>query len=234
MTCAVWGMIANAEVAHRPPTARTPAARRRVERLDGVGERLRATVEPQRPRDVGDGRRAARVEVAVEAPSAAARRRAPRQPDDDVDEPAAAGVDDPVAAALPSRIARDLVAGQDDLLELDLARSPAGDRDLVAQLAVDLDRDLAGRLDDRRASTSGQRSRVDRRPRLAGAASRRRHSSSVMCGAAGASISSSSRTASSHSGEPATAVPAVAEQRVRQLHQLGDHRVEAERLVVAR
>ena len=39
------------------------------------------------------------------------------------------------------------------------------------------------------------------------AARRRDQSSSVMCGAAGASISSASRTASSHSGVPATAVP---------------------------
>ena len=53
-----------------------------------------------------------------------------------------------------------------------------------------------------------------------------------MCGAAGASISSSSRTASSHSARAGDGRAAVAEQRVRQLHELGDHRVEVERLVV--
>ena len=39
------------------------------------------------------------------------------------------------------------------------------------------------------------------------AARRRLHSSSVMCGAAGASIKSSTRIASSQSGDPATDVP---------------------------
>ena len=81
-------------------------------------------------------------------------------------------------------------------------------------------------------STSGQASRMDRRPGARPSASRRLHSSSVMCGAAGASISSSSRIASSHSAAAGDRRAAVAEQGVRQLHQLGDHRVEAERLVV--
>ena len=51
----------------------------------------------------------------------------------------------------------DLVARQDDLLELDLA-DPGRHGDLVAQLAVDLDRDLAGLL--------GRGRLVDLRPAL--------------------------------------------------------------------
>ena len=57
------------------------------------------------------------------------------------------------------------------------------------------------------SSTSGQRStwiELQASPR---ASARRDHSSSAMCGAAGASIRTSSRTASSHSGNPATDVP---------------------------
>ena len=91
---------------------------------------------------------------------------------------------------------------------------------------------LAGRL--------GRGGRVDLRPALGvdrrhgspAAARRRDQSSSVMCGAAGASISSSSRIASSQAGAAGDRRAAVAEQRVRQLHELGDHRVEAEALVV--
>ena len=80
------------------------------------------------------------------------------------------------------------------------AEASAGDDDPVAQLAVDLDRDLAGRL--RRPPRGRPRARLAygstpraRRPRPPAD-----HSSSVTCGAAGASISSSSRIASSHSG----------------------------------
>jgi hypothetical protein len=57
------------------------------------------------------------------------------------------------------------------------------------------------------SSTSGQRWVWIEAHGSPAAASRRDQSSSVMCGAAGASISSSSRTASSHSGSPATDVP---------------------------
>ena len=108
-----------------------------------------------------------------------------------------------------------------------------GDGDPVAQLAVDLDRHLAvglggrGHVDVRPGLACGSTTTA-RRPRPAAA----HHSSSVMCGAAGASISSSSRIASSHAARARDRRPAVADQGVGQLHELGDHRVEAERLVV--
>ena len=82
-------------------------------------------------------------------------------------------------------------------------------------------------------STSGQRCGVDRDPWLGrpppGGGDQ---SSSVMCGAAGASISSSEADGLVPLGRPGDDRPAVAHQRVGQLHELGDHRVEVEGLVV--
>ena len=108
----------------------------------------------------------------------------------------------------PATMTRSGVRPASSRLDLRARRGPAARArrrrsrrapDPVAQLAVDLDRDLAGRL--------GDGGRVDVRPAWRcgstttprrAAASRRDHSSSVMCGAAGASISRSRRIASSH------------------------------------
>jgi hypothetical protein len=68
--------------------------------------------------------------------------------DDDVDEAAAAGMDDPERlVAGEGRL--DAVAREDDLLELELADADRH-RHPVADLAADLDRDLAQRLGEDR------------------------------------------------------------------------------------
>ena len=121
------------------------------------------------------------------------------------------------------------------MASISASREPRRHAHHVAQLAVDLDRqlDLVGRH-----AGPGRR---PARPRCGSsatsppAASRRRdHSSSAMCGATGASISSSRRTASSQPGRARGRRAAVAHQQVGQLHQLGHDGVPAEALVVVR
>ena len=191
-----------AEVAHRPARPDREEAVGRVERLDGIGK-AGQDGRPERTGGVRD-RGLLLGQVAVERqrvrrlPGAHRMTRLTSLP------PPATTIR---SGARPSRIVADPLTREHRRLDVG-GRGVGRDGDLVAQLAVDLDRDLAGRLDDRarvdlgpglrRGSTS-----TAGRPRPA----RRLHSSSLMCGAAGASISSSRRIASSHSGVPATAVP---------------------------
>ena len=135
------------------------------------------------------------------------RRRRPTErsvADDDVHQ-APAGVDHPVGLP-PGQQLADAIAGEDDPLELGWLDADRDD-DPVADLAVDLDRDLPGLVDDRGRVDRRPGLGVDRRPLRPVPATTRDQSSSVMCGAAGASISSSNRIASRQAGPPATSVP---------------------------
>ena len=125
----------------------------------------------------------------------------------------------------------DLVACQHDLLQLDLG-DPRRHGDPVAQLAVDLDRDLVGRLDDQGLVDRRPRLGVDRRPGLAPRLGQPRPQL----------LGDVRRRRRQHEQEqPDRLVPlgqagdgraAVARQQVRELHELRDHRVPAEALEV--
>ena len=67
----------------------------------------------------------------------------------------------------PASAATIFVPAKSERLELRLG-DPDGHDDPVADLAVDLDRHLAGLVDDRRAVDLGPALGVDRRPRSAG------------------------------------------------------------------
>ena len=102
-----------------------------------------------------------RARSIVSRPGSARRRPTP-SPDDEVDELPAARDDDPVRFAAGQDLA-DPVAREDGGFDVG-DRRVGGDDDLVAQLAVDLDRDLAGRLGGRGDIELGPGLGVDRGP----------------------------------------------------------------------
>src|SRR5688572_2478475 len=143
LTCALWGMIANSRsrILMLRPIARSRFPKSTCSVPSGsasattaLSSRATAAISGELP--LSSSSRWASTESVSAAVTTS--------PDHDVDEPAAAGVDDLRGIPAAERGA-DLVAGKDHLFQLDLA-DPARDRDAIAELAVHLDGHLAGRL----------------------------------------------------------------------------------------
>src|SRR5688572_26009182 len=145
LTCALWGMIANSRsrifmlrpiARSRFPKSTCSVPSGRAAATTALSSRATAAISGEVPLSSSSSWASTESVFAAVTMS----------PDHDIDEAAAAGVDDLRGIPAVER-GSDLVAGEDHLLELDLA-DPARHRDPVADLAVDLDGDLTGRLDD--------------------------------------------------------------------------------------